>query len=102
MEDGRDPLPQARADPARMAGVDRLPRAAPRWDVTPRPAAMHHRQHALQLLPQIAAGTSTTRRGWLNEQRDLRPGRLAEFSGAGHDADGDPMGIGPGVAGPGC
>jgi hypothetical protein len=49
VEDGRDAVPQARADPGRRVGIARLPRSAGRWDFAPRPSAMDHGEHALQL-----------------------------------------------------
>src|SRR5262245_46231156 len=89
MEDGRDLLPQPRADPERIAGIDRLPRAARRWGFAPGPAAVHHSEHALQLASQIAAGTPSAWRGGLHERRDLLPVGLAQLGGPGHDPDGN-------------
>ncbi len=89
MEDGRDAVAQARADPERIAGVDRLPWAIRGWDFAPGRSALHHRQHPLQLLPQIAAGTSPMRSGWSQQRRDLLPLPRARLSGTWHDENGN-------------
>src|SRR5690348_10013652 len=87
MEERRDALPEARPDPEGIAGIDRLPGAVGGGDVAPGPAGVHHGEHALQLPPQIAAGTPPTRSRWLHQRRDLRPGGLAQLRGAGHAVD---------------
>src|SRR5262249_19149533 len=92
VEDGRDALPQAGADPEGIACVDGLPWPVGGRDLAPRPAAVHHGEHALQLAAQIAAGTPSAGRARRQLGRDLRPSRLAQLGGAGHYADGNRSG----------
>lgn len=92
VQDGGDLRPQTGPDPEGIAGIDRLPRPAGWGDVAPRPTAVHHGEHPLQLAPQIASGTSPTRDHGLHQRRDLRPGGLAERRGAQHDVDRDRSG----------
>jgi hypothetical protein len=100
VEDGRDAIPQARADPEGITGIDRLPGSARGGRFAPRRSAVHHRKHALQLAPQIATGASPPWDRWGEQQqgRDLLPVLLGQRSRARYRQDGDRSGRrGPGL-----
>jgi hypothetical protein len=78
VEESRDAVPHTTLEPASIASIDRLPASVPGWDLAPRRTGVHHREHAVQLTPQVPTGTTSR---WLprrHERRDLLPERLAQ------------------------
>ena len=84
VEDGCDAVPEAAGDPGSVPRVDRLPRPASWRCLAPRHAGVHHRQHALQLAPQIPTGPAPRWRWWRQQRGDLLPVRRAQLGRARH------------------
>src|SRR5260221_5260008 len=78
VEDGGDTVPQATGDPGSVPRVDRLPMPAGRGRLAPSRASVHHREHALQLAPQVSTGPAPRGSRWRQQRRDLLPERLAQ------------------------